>query len=517
MEERCLKLFTKLNNIKEFNIFDEFSYAISEQNENSIQVIQNSICCIAKIILDMLQNNEIFASDEFKNFALSVVMRIDKEACYTNSFLENVLSCSILCHEDYYYFAWNQIKAYRFRRRIIIDSDSKKLHRDLYKKAYDMAYNRIKEKLKKIDIAERNRDTVLVYTIQYLSGNHAPTKTVNERLKTLVNMGKKVYFINTCEQYKAYGYIPVYNPCFGAVNKEFYKYNRLDLDGNDIWFRQLSDIKGIVKLMEEVIEEIERIKPYYILSIGTGSIIADLSANIVPAAAMSLVFSSVPQTENCIKILGRKLTDEEKEINTQDVVESRFTFELKPQSTHFTRKDYDISNDAFVIVVVGIRLDYEITDEFLTLLDNVCSKGAYVVFAGIFDTYSEKVSKYSNVADNSKFIGYCDDMLALMEICDLYVNPKRVGGGFSVIEAFTKGKPGVYIKEGDVYAAGGEEFGVKDYAEMQEVIIEYMQDEQFYNEQSVKAVERAKLMTDSKSALIDMDRKICELIEEKYW
>lgn len=245
--------------------------------------------------------------------------------------------------------------------------------------------------------------------------------------------------------------------------------------------------------------------------------IAELSSNIIPTATMALAFSTLPKSINGIKILGRKLTDEEKESNTQDVVESRFTFELKPQSTHFTRKDYDISNDAFVIVVVGIRLDYEITDEFLTLLDNVCSKGAYVIFAGIFDTYSENVSKYSNVADNSKYIGYCNDMLALMEICDLYVNPIRLGGGFSIIEAFEKGVPGVYTNSGDVYVAGGDEFCVSDYSEMQKAIIKYMTNKKFYSEQSAKAKERAKMMTDSKPALIDMDRKICEFIEEKYW
>jgi len=55
--------------------------------------------------------------------------------------------------------------------------------------------------------------------------------------------------------------------------------------------------------------------------------------------------------------------------------------------------------------------------------------------------------------ENSSFVGYCDDILALMELFDLYVNPNRMGGGFSVIEAFEKGVPGVYLPKGDVYAA----------------------------------------------------------------
>ena len=104
-----------------------------------------------------------------------------------------------------------------------------------------------------------------------------------------------------------------------------------------------------------------------------------------------------------------------------------------------------------------------------------------------------------------------------MDICDLYVNPKRLGGGFSVIEAFAKGIPGVYVKEGDVYTAGGDDFAVDDYNEMTDTIIKYMEDKEFYKTQAKKAKERAKLMTSSESALMDMDNKICKLIEEKYW
>jgi DNA polymerase-3 subunit alpha len=55
-----------------------------------------------------------------------------------------------------------------------------------------------------------------------------------------------------------------------------------------------------------------------------------------------------------------------------------------------------------------------------------------------------------------------------MEICDLYVNPDRLGGGFSIIEAFAKGKPGVYLNRGDVYTAGGVEFAVGSFDEMAE-------------------------------------------------
>lgn len=43
--------------------------------------------------------------------------------------------------------------------------------------------------------------------------------------------------------------------------------------------------------------------------------------------------------------------------------------------------------------------------------------------------------------------------MAVDELMDLYVNPKRSGGGYSIIEAFSVGIPGVTLRNGDIAAA----------------------------------------------------------------
>ena len=164
---------------------------------------------------------------------------------------------------------------------------------------------------------------------------------------------------------------------------------------------------------------------------------------------------------------------------------------------------------------MGIRLEYEIDDEFMKLLSSVCEAGCYVVFAGIMDNYDDMMKKYQTVKENSSFIGYCQDVSALMEICDLYINPPRLGGGFSVIEAFDKGKPGVYMKVGDVYTSGGEDFAVDTYDDMYNEIIRYKEDKVYYDKMAQKGRERAKLMTSSVEAIRDIDEQICNRILEK--
>lgn len=82
---------------------------------------------------------------------------------------------------------------------------------------------------------------------------------------------------------------------------------------------------------------------------------------------------------------------------------------------------------------------------------------------------------------------------------------------FSVIEAFSKGKPGVTIHYGDVAAAAGDDFCVTDYEEMIRVIKRYTEDKGYYEQMVKKGKIRAKEMTDSKAAL----EKILATVKER--
>ena len=52
---------------------------------------------------------------------------------------------------------------------------------------------------------------------------------------------------------------------------------------------------------------------------------------------------------------------------------------------------------------------------------------------------------------------------------------------------------------------------------MAEQIIKYKKDKEYYNSMSAVAKDRARLMTSSTEAMADLDRQICQRIEEKYW
>ncbi len=454
------------------------------------------------------------AGTYYKLCLLSILMKLGGKAEDTNNYFELVRTAEDIT-EDNKYFAWNQFKAISFRNMAAYDKTTNYTVNEIYTQAYDTYMKKYKEMLSYIPLNERNKDVVIVMTIQYLNNTHAPTRTVMERCKALRELGKVVILINTTEQYIMQGVIPMYRAFLGATIEEYDDMQSISIDGEEFPFMQLSEDYPIYMKLQILSHFIKKVKPYYILSIGTGSMLADLCGHMVPTACMSLVFSTLPHTKNKMKILGRKMSEEERETyKDEDIIESRFTFELKPQKEHYTRETYNLPKDRFILVVVGIRLQSDIDDEFMKLLSRVCEAGCYVVFAGIMDNYDDMMKKYQTVKENSSFIGFCDDVSALMEICDLYVNPPRLGGGFSVIEAFDKGKPGVYMKVGDVYTSGGEKFAVDTYDDMYTEIIRYKEDKAYYDEMAQKGRERARLMTSSVEAIRDIDEQICKRITE---
>lgn len=473
---------------------------------------------ICKLILFMKERADIIIPNNMYLFTMSLLMKIEYIPEHTNNYLGYILQ-SGQYNGNNYYFIWNQFKSISLRKLAAEDAVTLDLKNKMYEQSYQYFYSKVKDKMVKMPKMERNRNRIVILTIQLSGEGHAPTRTVIERCKAFKKLNKDVFLINTVEQYTAKGYIPMYDALSGTVISEYGTKEQIEIGNNDvIWFRQLPDTVPIVKRFDILFSWLMEIKPYYILSIGSGSVLADLAGNIIPCASMGLSSSTLPHTMNKMKILGRKQQEFEKNNSIQDdIIESRFTCELKQQKEKFTREQFNLSEEYFILAVIGIRLDYELDDSFLTILDNVCREGCFVVFAGIYNSYSKIIKKYEMLEQNSSFIGYCGDIMALMQICNLYVNPPRLGGGTSIIEAFSKGIPGVYLPIGDVYAVGGDAFSVCDYNEMFDTIMKYKTDTMFYQEMSYKAIKRAELMTSSVDAILELDDNICSRIEQIYW
>lgn len=483
---------------------------LEKEMEDYHTYVYNMTCCILDDISLSHTGKDILCALLLTSFLL----QITKKPFYLNRFIEYAIESNVLSCENRFYL-WNQAKRYMLTNRANSDTNTEILMKKLYQKAYDEFKAQLVNELKPIPRKERNKDTIAVFTIQFLSERHAPTRTTLERCYTLSKLlGKNIILINTREQLTSRGMLPLYKSTLGNVMDEYSEINKYQYKDCEIPFYQPGDNMPSLEGIRNIKTKIRKLKPQFIFSIGNGSIIADLCGNMVPQASIGVAFSTLPTTMATFLVIGKTLSELEwdyyleKGYTRNNIIESTFTFELLPKKMTFNRKELGIPENDFVLITVGIRLDMEIDDTFMETIRSTFKWGTHIVFAGYFEHYTLYCEKYPGLEEHSTFVGYCEDILALMEICNLYVNPKRLGGGFSIIEAFHEGKPGVTIDYGDIAIAAGKLFTVKNYDEMTEIIHRYITDKNFYQLMAEKAIAREKILTDSAAAMNEIIHKI---------
>lgn len=376
-----------------------------------------------------------------------------------------------------------------------------------------------------IPIEERNHNMVVVFSGQVLGLEHAPTKTLLDRcyvLKTVLQ--KEVVIVNTAMHMPKKGRAPFYGMHDGGYRPELTGQSFLEFKGEQFAFWQCPDNMPDLNVMSDLIQFIKKKKPYYICSIGASELCADICGMLVPEITISTVFSEIATSCGEYQILGKqKLTAaDRKRLQILGVEENKlkramFTFSFKKQSHRFTRQMLELPEGKFLLIVVGWRLDEEVSEEFLQMLSQVIEKepAVGVVFMGKFTKYRERLAGYAKLQDHTYNVGQQEDALAVLDCVDLYVNPRRQGGGSSVTEALYKGLPAVTLPTGDVSVAAGEEFWVEDFAEMSSQIVQYYKNPAFYQRMSNKAKKRAELLMDSRENFGTVVREIEKELNDK--
>lgn len=322
-------------------------------------------------------------------------------------------------------------------------------------------------------------------------------------------MGKQVMLINTAELFGG-KHVPFFHCATASYVKELSELNEFDYKGIKIPFMQFDNNMPNIEDCQSFIDFLLKHKPEYIINIGGSSLLMDVCAQIIPVLNINTVPSEIGCTNATMQAIGRKIQDNDLEYlkwlnkTEENVIEGRFTWLLKEQTHKYTRSQLDISEDAFIMVAIGGRLTHELTMDFVEVLHPAFEKGALLFIVGNMDTYEEFCCQDELFGNHAIYLGMQDDVLAILDLCDLYVNPKRVGGGSSVVEAMYKGCPAVSLNFGDVALGAGEEFCVESYEEMQKQILRYMTDKQYYEEMSEKAKKRAIYDLDSDSAFVDI-------------
>ncbi|MCI8282952.1 MAG: glycosyltransferase family 4 protein [Lachnospiraceae bacterium] len=380
---------------------------------------------------------------------------------------------------------------------------------ELYKHIFVIVLKKITDQYERL---EAGSNLILMVTSQFLGINHAPTRRILDYSYTIAtSLHKRVMIINDAglnyypcaclEQNFTPAYFPELN------NTKIISYKEINIP-----FMQIPGYMPDIYSLKENLREIYQLQPELVYNIGGSSIFADLCSLFTKTACFPCS-TNIPQSMSKYLLVGRNLNESDKlrlerMESYQEIIETVVNYELQESPKQYTRTEFGIPSDSFVIGVIGNRLDSEISDEFICLMDMAINQ--FDVHFLIIGSIIEENRIKNNVmrSQNLHFTGYLSETSEAMKLLDIYWNSKRSGGGRSSFEALANGIPVTTLKFGDVYYTCGNEFGVEKDSDFLQQLDLYINEKEYLKTMKKKSLERAACLSD----LPGTQKKILEQI-----
>jgi hypothetical protein len=151
------------------------------------------------------------------------------------------------------------------------------------------------------------------------------------------------------------------------------------------------------------------------------------------------------------------------------------------------------------IAIVGNRLDAELESPFIEFLQQLTFLPVQFIFVGEFRKFEQWCQRFPALIGNASVLGYQDDLVHALSQFDVFLNYSRMGGGNSALYAMRAGLPILTLKQGDVFAVAGAEFGFNSYAEIAQEILTFTADAEYLHARSKLALSKAAEIIDKRS------------------
>jgi len=359
---------------------------------SSQEILNNITLCnkIKKLLSVVKEEYEVTKTppDAYKLFIFfsSFLYHADNDSSHIISIFDEILKNKNISHYTKYFYFW------QVSYIIFTDSNFRKLDISRYtKQVYKQIFEAFKKELdlseKRISKNERNRDVIFIITSQFLSLSHAPTKTALDRAVSLVKyFNKKLFLINTADILTSVGREPFYKIETGTIidysADSVFSFNSISFK----FYQPKSPMPNISEI-KKIIDCVIKYKPYFILNIGGSNVVSDLCSLFVPTITQATVFSGLPLTLGTFSV-----TANPKLRVSENIILTTFTFDYKPQTHTYTRADFSLPENKFLIIISGLRLTEEVRYEFLKEISEIFNYNAHIVFCGAFNTY-DKIAK----------------------------------------------------------------------------------------------------------------------------
>nr|WP_247891282.1 glycosyltransferase [Azospirillum aestuarii] len=304
---------------------------------------------------------------------------------------------------------------------------------------------------------------VVIVTNQFLSDQHQPSRDLlllAVRLQR--DLGRTVLVLNTNMMPDRY-YSPFVPPFAAAVEERLSGEQTMRFEDETV--RTLSSTApGIAaEKVNGFLTAVDAFDPDLVIAFGGSVVVADLLEGVRPLLCIPTTTGQTISLADIVLDFGGRVPPAGEGRLARSWRPFRFGLSLRRSGDTATRAEFSIPDAAFACIVVGNRLDAEVDGDFLELLDRILDAvpQALVLFAGGAEALPGRLSGRRHAA-RLRGLGHVDRMEALLQVCDLFLNPRRTGGGAGAAQALAAGLPVLSHAGGDVASVAGPTFLVAD-------------------------------------------------------
>ncbi len=369
---------------------------------------------------------------------------------------------------------------------------------DIYN-GYDFLVKEIKangglKQVHKFVAKDRDRKSVVFITSQFLGIKHSPTKLLLQMVKMLndsIDEIEYIYIINSGEMpiKQTYDFLDGFSGNYIKHDDESIKAitKQLGIDRCKVKYVDNYTFEVSNTQIDEMARKIYNIKPRYVFSIGDKNILAEVCSSFTDVFTISLSANAkLCCTKYFVSTYEGLDVREHKLKNSQHLIEVPYSLDMfkDEQKDYYNRNQYGIGKEDFVICIVGNRLKEEITDDVLDICTQLLYRNNHVkiMFIGsYYKSYLDR-NRFLGMEDRVYFMGKRKRLVATIQLANVYLNPKRNGGGYSCIAAMEAGIPVVSLNYGDVKFYIDAQFRYESYEKMEQAIQDMIDNPKLYDQ-----------------------------------
>ncbi|MBM7557271.1 glycosyltransferase [Halanaerobacter jeridensis] len=376
--------------------------------------------------------------------SLLVLLRLDKSVL-SKKFLETLLDDEK--NMNYHYQVWVNLSFYRGKDNLPIYDD---FYSD-YKKEFNRIADYFISNLNLMNIGKRKEKNIAFVVHQLKVINHSATKLILDYAKNLKKIYPKYNIKIFVEDVINYGEMNKILPFIYESNhsSKFKDYHQQYIQGVDVEIYYSKKNVSRNERIKDLIKKIDNFAPNVIWSMREISLIPEILYDFYPVLYLSNGGNYTYNSADVYAVGDKngflKNNKKYKLLNPDEIYEFKAGIEFIETDKNIDRVEYNISSNDFVLVTVGNRLDKEL-DSDTRFIDSICDiliKNEKIKWIIVGPKKLEYLQKnYNHLYGNSIIrINYKEDLLALYKICDVYINPDRNGGGYSIAMAMNEALP----------------------------------------------------------------------------